>query len=185
MTKAILINDIKNYQFNENNYILNEWDIEPNVLNDEWDEYLTKNSNKILSYLCIELDEISTDELNIFVNILFFMTTTNLEKFMMFYTNTIIDIYKRNNKFFYKIDINLIIDKYITEQIKLIDVNIYKKYIGKKKRISNELIILLINEFWMKPDDMGYFNIHILQFKKRIANTFFLNRIYNHINKQV
>ena len=110
------------------------------------------------------------------------MMINDIEEFIFFYTNEIISKFNKNNKRLYKVDINLIIDRYITEQIKQTDNKIYKKFIGNNKRINNELIILLINEIWMQPDDMGYFNLYVLQFKKRMENTYYLNRIYNHIN---
>ena len=105
-----------------------------------------------------------------------------MNEFLIFYTNEIIIKFKSNNKHLYKININLIIDKYITTQIKYIDNDIYKKFIGNNKNISNELIILLINEIWMNDDDLGTFNLYMLQFKKRMESPYYLNRIFKHIN---
>jgi hypothetical protein len=184
MIKTVKINDISNTQLNENNYMYSpEWDIEPDKLNDEWDIYLEKNIDKINSFLCVDIDEITRDELDVFYNIFCDMMINNIKKFFVFYTNEIISKFNKNNKHLYKVDINLIIDRYITEQIKQIDNNIYKKFIGNNKRINNELIILLINDIWMEDDDLGYFNLYVLQFKKRMESTYYLNRIYNYTNK--
>jgi len=183
MIKTIKINDIINTDINENNYFLSdEWDIEPELLFNEWNSYLEENNNKILSNLKVKINEITFEELNTFYNIFCDMMINNIDEFLIFYTNEIINKYKQHNKFLYKININSIIDKYMTEKIKNTNIKIYNKYIGNKKHINNDLIILLINEKWMKEDDNGYFNIYILQFKKRMTNIYFLNRIFNYIN---
>jgi hypothetical protein len=127
---------------------------------------LVKNENKIMLKLCLDYDDITKDEFDVFYKIFCDMMINKVNDFLLFYTNELIIKYNKNNKYLYKIDINIIIDKYFTNQIKQIDYYIYNKYNNNNKTISHELIILLINDIWMKDDDMVYFNLYIYNLKK-------------------
>jgi hypothetical protein len=181
MIKTFKINN--NYDVNENNYTkCKDWNIEPYELFDEWTIYLKNNEDKILSNLIVDIDDITKDEIDVFYKIFCDMMINKLDDFFTFYTIELIKKCAKCKKQYYKLDINFIIDKYITKKIKEIDIVIYNKFIGNNKRISNDLIILLINDIWMPEDDTGYFNIDVLQFKKRISNIYYLNCIHKYIN---
>ena len=109
MIKTIKINDIINSQLNENNYFLSdEWDIEPKKLYDEWSNYLEVNNKKIMSSLNISTNEVTFEEIDIFYKIFVNMMIININEFLTFYINEIMNKFKQNNEFLYNAALGLI-----------------------------------------------------------------------------
>ena len=183
MIKTIKINNMINNSFNLNNYDVFNSD-EADKLFNEWNIYIDKNGDKIMSYLCVDINDIKKEELQQFFNIYTQIILNENNEFTSFFIDKILDKFSKKNKYSYKIDINNYVNEFLTMKIKTIYPNLYFKYIGNNKNISNILILILLNELYFEDEADIYFNIIVLFFKKYYTDADNLKIIYNYIRQK-
>ena len=103
------------------------------------------------------------------------------ENFLQFYHNELVYRLSKNNKYYYKLNVDIMINKFITQQVKQRDYKIYKKFIGNKKSIDNNLIMILLITTWNDYDLALNLTESILRFKNKLVNPYHIKKIYQSI----
>lgn len=169
MIKTIKINNLINTSIDEN---YNFEDININELYNNFLEQIYNIEEPNISIIYVE-------ELKIFFNVFLSMIKDD-EKILEFILTHIYNKLKKNNKYCYKIDADKLIDKYLTNKIKSIDMNLYKKYSGNDYLINHLSILNLLNTYYLGDNyDEEILIPAFSVFKCQITNPKILNRVYD------
>jgi len=160
------------------NYEVNLDAIEFNI--DNLKEIFMKD---IIKHTNINVKNIYISEIDIFHKILGDIFSGKDKKFLCYYIYNIRNKFKQNKKNIININFDNLIDKYLTDIIKNIDIDIYNKYIIDKNQygnINHKKILILIDKYLypIEKENSGVFNYMYLSYKHHITNTNFLSLFY-------
>lgn len=165
----------KYYDVNNNSFFVKNSSVSVDIKK-LWDEF-EKTSDKHYN-INLDIDDINNNELklfhDIFIDILFYN-----DNFCNYYMEEI-DKKFLNKQNHFKINIDNIIDKYLTNEIKKNDNNIYQKYMAEKTVYGyiNHIKILLFIDKLFYPSNNTAFLVLYLTFKEGIKDINYLSYLY-------